>query len=207
MSLNESVSAQKKSAIIEAAIEEFIACGFRKASMDKISSRADVSKRTVYKHFISKENLFSEITESIWSETLKATEYEYSSSIPLNVQLTDIAKQELALITSDRYLNISRMLMAENMITPEIGIEALSKVVTLESGLKRWIKSAKQDGALALDNIDLATTQFLGLLKGAAYWPQIIYRKNTLDDSSLLLVVDSAVNMFLAMYKKQDKGR
>ena len=51
----------KKQAIIDAAKQEFQDKGFQHASMDNIAQSADVSKRTVYNHFASKEILFEVI--------------------------------------------------------------------------------------------------------------------------------------------------
>ena len=51
---------RKREAIIQAAIEAFRADGFEATSMDKIAAKAEVSKRTVYNHFPSKEELFAE---------------------------------------------------------------------------------------------------------------------------------------------------
>ena len=49
---------QKRETIISAAIQIFIEEGFDNASMDRIAERANASKRTVYNHFPSKEELF-----------------------------------------------------------------------------------------------------------------------------------------------------
>lgn len=202
MSVTESVSARKREAILNAAIEEFIERGFQRASMDKISVRADVSKRTVYKHFISKENLFSEICKNVWSAALEATEYPYNPALTLEVQLKEIAEQELVLITSKRYLDTSRMLLAQHMITPELGIEELEKVLTLESGLQRWLKSAVQDNKLQIVDYDLAISQFLGLLKSSVYWPQVIFRKPNASQAHQDAVLAATIRMFLSEYKR-----
>ena len=49
----------KRAAVIEAATEEFLTYGYFGTSMDRIAEAANVSKRTVYDHFPSKEDLFS----------------------------------------------------------------------------------------------------------------------------------------------------
>ena len=46
---------RKREAIIQAAIAEFRDNGFKVTSMDRIAARAEVSKRTVYNHFPSKD--------------------------------------------------------------------------------------------------------------------------------------------------------
>lgn len=43
----------------------FLELGFERASMDVVASRADTSKRSLYAHFGSKENLFSAIVELV----------------------------------------------------------------------------------------------------------------------------------------------
>ena len=50
--------------IREAAIGVFLAHGYDGATMEDIAVRAGVSKQTVYKHFIDKQNLFAEIVLS-----------------------------------------------------------------------------------------------------------------------------------------------
>ena len=52
---------RKREAIVQAAIAEFRANGFDATSVDKVAARAEVSKRTLYNHFPSKDALFAEI--------------------------------------------------------------------------------------------------------------------------------------------------
>jgi TetR/AcrR family transcriptional regulator of autoinduction and epiphytic fitness len=54
---------EKRAQIIDAAVAEFQELGFAGASMDRIAARAQVSKRTVYRHFDGKEALFRAILE------------------------------------------------------------------------------------------------------------------------------------------------
>lgn len=58
---------QKRESIVQAAIAEFGDRGFEVTSMDRIAARAEVSKRTVYNHFPSKEELFAEMLQRLWS--------------------------------------------------------------------------------------------------------------------------------------------
>ena len=51
--------------ILYAAKTVFLEMGFERASMDVIAARAQTSKRTLYAHFESKENLYLAIIEIV----------------------------------------------------------------------------------------------------------------------------------------------
>jgi AcrR family transcriptional regulator len=54
-------AAERRSAIIEAALDEFIARGFTATRLDDIARRAGVAKGTIYLHFKDKESMFEEL--------------------------------------------------------------------------------------------------------------------------------------------------
>lgn len=54
-------AAERRQAIIEAAMEEFISRGFAATRLDDIAKRANVAKGTIYLHFKDKESMFEEL--------------------------------------------------------------------------------------------------------------------------------------------------
>src|SRR5438128_624015 len=54
-------SAERRAAIIEAAMDEFIARGFAATRLDDVARRAGVAKGTLYLHFKDKESMFEEL--------------------------------------------------------------------------------------------------------------------------------------------------
>src|SRR6478736_8022357 len=54
-------AAERRQAIIAAAMDEFIARGFAATRLDDIAKRAGVAKGTIYLHFKDKEALFEEL--------------------------------------------------------------------------------------------------------------------------------------------------
>src|SRR5207247_4271666 len=54
-------AAERRGAIIEAAMDEFIARGFAATRLDDVARRAGVAKGTIYLHFKDKEALFEEL--------------------------------------------------------------------------------------------------------------------------------------------------
>ena len=57
--------------ILLSAKSVFLETGFERASMDAVAARAETSKRTVYAHFESKENLFLAVVELVRSLMLE----------------------------------------------------------------------------------------------------------------------------------------
>src|SRR5215213_8738039 len=54
-------AAGRRGAIIEAAMDEFIARGFAATRLDDVARRAGVAKGTIYLHFKDKESMFEEL--------------------------------------------------------------------------------------------------------------------------------------------------
>ena len=54
-------AAERRQAIIEAALDEFIARGFTATRLDDVAKRAGVAKGTIYLHFKDKESMFEEL--------------------------------------------------------------------------------------------------------------------------------------------------
>ena len=54
-------TAERRAAIIEAALDEFISRGFTATRLDDVARRAGVAKGTIYLHFKDKESMFEEL--------------------------------------------------------------------------------------------------------------------------------------------------
>jgi len=58
-------AAERRSAIVEAALDEFIARGFTATRLDDVAKRAGVAKGTIYLHFKDKESMFEELVRTV----------------------------------------------------------------------------------------------------------------------------------------------
>src|SRR5438874_13537443 len=54
-------AAERRQAIIDAGLDEFIARGFTATRLDDVAKRAGVAKGTIYLHFEDKESMFEEL--------------------------------------------------------------------------------------------------------------------------------------------------
>ena len=96
---------RKREAIVQAAVAEFRTHGFEATSMDKVAATAEVSKRTLYNHFASKEDLFAEILMQLWHRSASQVELAYRADEPLREQLLALMLQKLAMLSSDDFID------------------------------------------------------------------------------------------------------
>ena len=76
-------NAAKHAQIMDAARVEFLDNGFGDASMDRIAKGADVSKRTLYKYFESKEKLFLAIIDQLWARINANVNVQFESDVDI----------------------------------------------------------------------------------------------------------------------------
>ena len=194
---------RKRQAIIQAAINEFRENGFEITSMDKIAATAGVSKRTVYNHFPSKEELFAEILNQLWTRVTAEQETAYRPDLPLREQLRGLLMAKLQMLGDDNFLDLARVAIAATIHSPERAQDMVARMGEREEGLTVWIRAAQADGRLKATAPDFAAQQVQGLLKSFAFWPQISMGKPGLSPEEQHQVADSALDMFLACYQLQ----
>jgi TetR/AcrR family transcriptional regulator of autoinduction and epiphytic fitness len=192
---------RKRQAIIQAAINEFRGNGFEITSMDKIAATAGVSKRTVYNHFPSKEELFAEILNQLWIRVTAEQETSYRPDQPLRDQLRSLLMAKLQMLGDDNLLDLARVAIAATIHSPERAQDMVARMGEREEGLTVWIRAAQADGRLKAVAPEFAAQQIHGLLKSFAFWPQISMGQPSLSAEEQNTVADSALDMFLAYYQ------
>lgn len=191
----------KREAIIAGAMKAFQQYGVADSSMDKIAELANVSKRTVYNHFESKEMLVAEIITSEWEKHTVVYNLDYNPSKSIESQLTLLAANELELMCNSKLLELIRVAMAHLLFAPDFSNAQLARIFEQETALKRWLKLAMADGKLKESNVALADEQITGLLKARAFWPQVMRQEKPLTEKDKKALIEVTVGMFLSYYK------
>jgi len=191
---------RKREAIIQAAIAEFRDNGFKVTSMDRIAARAEVSKRTVYNHFPSKDELFAEILLELWECSKEQLDQAYRPDRPVREQLREMMTAKMAMLNESSFMDLARVAIAETIHSPERAREMVAKMGALEEGVSTWIRAAQDDGKLKAADPGFAAYQLQSLIKAFAFWPQITLGQPPLSDEMQQQVIDSAVAMFLSHY-------
>jgi TetR/AcrR family transcriptional regulator of autoinduction and epiphytic fitness len=194
------LSDRKREAIVEAAVAQFREQGFGGTSMDGIAAAAGVSKRTVYNHFPSKDELFAAILRQLWERSTALGEAPYDPQLALRPQLLALLRQKLDLMNDGSFLDLVRVAVAEMMHTPERAQAMVARLGEKEEGLAGWIRAAQAHGRLRTVDPAYAAHQLQGLLKAFAFWPQLAMGQAPLTPAEQQRVLDDSVDMFLGFY-------
>ncbi|WP_030142477.1 TetR/AcrR family transcriptional regulator [Pseudomonas fluorescens] len=201
MTAPQRLTERKREAILQAAIAEFRSSGFEVTSMDRIAATAGVSKRTVYNHFPSKEELFAEILNRLWNSITAEQDMPYRSQAPLRKQLQTLLQAKLQLLADENFLDLARIAIAATIHSPERAQDMVSRMGEREEGLTAWIRQAQADGRLKPVEPAFAAQQMHGLLKTFAFWPQVSMGQPSLTQEEQTRVIESALDMFLSRYQ------
>lgn len=188
----------KRDKIIDAAVTEFQEKGFAAASMDRISAEAEVSKRTVYKHFESKENLFRSIVTVLSDRIADGLNIQYQPDVPIRDQLLDLAWAEGRLLISPDVMAMARMIVSETLRNPELAAETQGKIDSTSS-ITAMMRDATEDGQLDMTDPDAAAQEFLALIKAKAFWP-VLFGADIVTETDMAQIVESSVAMILSRY-------
>ncbi|MEM7424105.1 MAG: TetR/AcrR family transcriptional regulator [Pseudomonadota bacterium] len=195
----------KRGQVIDAAIAEFRDRGFAGASMDRVASLAQVSKRTVYNHFESKEALFRAIIEMLSSEASASYVLDFDPSVPIAEQLISLGWTMGRLMMDPGFMKLARMVVCEAIRDPELSERASGKMEATVF-VRGFLADAVAGGALRINDVDVAAKQFVGLIKAQAFWP-VIFSGVTLDERAVARVIASTVEMFLRQYARDEFGK
>ena len=190
----------KRAAVIAAATEEFLSRGFLGTSMDRVAEAANVSKRTVYDHFPSKDELFQAMIDEILERVDKMATHEYSADKPLDKQLLAIGNTFAKTITDKDFMKLSRVVVARFIQSPEWAHNTLKAHARLRRDMIAFLKAGKKDGRLTVRDTDRAASQFCGLIKELAFWPELMAGQKPVTTRELNLAVKEAVAIFLNHY-------
>ena len=190
---------EKREQILKAAEIEFQENGFRQTSMDQISARACASKRTVYKHFESKEKLFQELIRRHWSKFAQSLDVTYQKGRDIRDQLTELGHAEGRLLTSPEVMATTRMIMSEVLRSPEL-VEENQEKTDFKASFEIMLRDATTDEQLRVDDPKIAAEEFISLIKGKAFWP-VVFGAPVVSVDEMSDIVDRSVDLILSRYQ------
>ncbi|WP_315767043.1 MULTISPECIES: TetR/AcrR family transcriptional regulator [unclassified Bradyrhizobium] len=188
----------KRRQILEGARKVFMDLGFDGASMGEIARSAGVSKGTLYVYFTDKYALFQAIVEE---ETRTSLLFRFDLSRDVSANLAGFGEAYLALICRPGGGSAIRTVMAIAERMPDVGRRYYDRV--LEGTINRlaaYLDGRVKAGELAIDDCQLAASQFQLMCQATLFLPFIFQAAPAPSSERIREVVASAVRMFLAAY-------
>ena len=200
-------SRHKRRAILDAALEAFLAGGYEAANLDAIAAAADVSKVTIYQHFGSKEGLFVALVE----EQIERAEHESDAHLQTLADSGDIAedlrsfaREFLDTVMAPHLIAMRRLIiataprfpaLAEAWFRngPERGYQTLTDLFRLLDEQER----------LRVPDAGAAARSFTWLLLGAPL-NEAMFRTHGVwtEREERAVLADEAVEVFLMAYRR-----
>jgi TetR/AcrR family transcriptional regulator of autoinduction and epiphytic fitness len=199
-------SPEKRAAILAAARNEFGSAGYRDTTMDSIALRAQVSKRTLYNHFATKEDMFLAVIRDFVQTITRLFAIRYSPEKSLREQLESRARASIALARDEENVQLFRAILAEHIRNPTLVAPAFASTWESEYGFVHWVEAAHRDGRLTVEDPTRAAHIFSSLMRGLITWPVLLSRVEYTSDK-LPLTVTEAIDMFLAQCSKERPGK
>ena len=186
----------RRAEILAAATEVFLAEGYGRASMDSVHAKIGGSKRTLYSHFPSKDDLFYAIVVNVSSRVHKALQPTLGDG-DIRATLIDMGVEYLSVLTSPEGLALYRAMVSEALHFPELSKTFFNEGPGRASQhLAAFFEEQASRGVLPVTDTLLAAGQFLGMVRGDVHLAAILgARKAT--KPRIQKAVHKAVDTFL----------
>ncbi len=143
-------SAERRNAILSAALDEFAARGFAATRLDDVARRAGVAKGTIYLHFADKETLFQELIRLELSPVVGALEHASHADVSIHQvagQLIEVFARE---VFETRRKDVIRLIITEGPRFPKLAEfyyrEVISRVMeAIRAMLRRAVERGELD--------------------------------------------------------------
>jgi AcrR family transcriptional regulator len=142
-------AAERRAAIVDAAMEEFVARGFAATRLDDIAKRAGVAKGTIYLHFKDKESMFEELIRTAIVPLVGTLTGPPPAGASIRDALEGFAKVFIQEIATTRRGDIVRLIIAEGPRFPAIADFYYREVISRGlAGMRALIELAVARGEI-----------------------------------------------------------
>ena len=182
--------------LIQAATEAFMKEGYR-ASVDSIAARAGVAKQTLYNHFPSKDDLFSEVARLASSAILVTLE---DGSRDVRERLLSFAAAFSKKVLGEEGLAGYRTMIAEAARFPDLAKAFFQKGPDQTANcLAAFLERAMAEGKLRRDDPRFAAELLLSMLVGYERTRRLLSGTSASSDADDARI-EQTVDCFLRAY-------
>ncbi|MEV7432008.1 MULTISPECIES: TetR/AcrR family transcriptional regulator [unclassified Nocardioides] len=198
------IAQEKRALILAAATALFLELGYDRTSLARIAERSGVSRATLFKQFPTKAALFDAMVTESWSTGDDEAPPPVGDVV---AGLGTIGRRYAELLGRARMTDLFRIVIAELPRFPELASAQFShgKMPYFES-VRDYLRAEHEAGTVRVEDVDLAATQFLGMISNYVFWPTLLVPGWEVGDERVTQVVDEAVRTTTARYAVDGTG-
>jgi len=182
-------TAERREAIIEAALDEFISRGFTATRIDDVARRAGVAKGTIYLHFKDKESMFEELIRTALVPLIGRLHAPPPSGGSVRDAVEAFARTFIQEVAATRRGDIVRLIVAEGPRFPSIADFYYREVVSRGlAGMRGLIELAVSRGEIQHKNLARFPQILVAPAIIAVIWQSLFSRHAPLDATEMFRV-------------------
>ena len=175
-------AAERREAIIEAALDEFIARGFTATRLDDVAKRAGVAKGTIYLHFKDKEALFEELIRTALVPLIGRLHAPPPTGGSVRDAVEGFARTFISEVANTRRGDIVRLIVAEGPRFPAIADFYYREVVSRGlAGMRALIELAVARGEVRHKDLSRFPQILVAPAIVAVIWQSLFSKHAPLD--------------------------
>ena len=182
-------AAERRAAIVDAAMKEFIARGFAATRLDDVAKRAGVAKGTIYLHFKDKESMFEELIRTAIVPLVGRLAGPPPASGSIRDAIETIALTFIQEIVATPRADIVRLIIAEGPRFPAIADFYYREVISRGlAGMRALIELAIARGEIRQKELARFPQILVAPAIVAVIWKSLFERHSPLDAIEMLRV-------------------
>jgi AcrR family transcriptional regulator len=182
-------AAERRQAILDAALDEFIARGYAATRLDDVAKRAGVAKGTIYLHFKDKEALFQELIRTALVPLIGRLATPPPAGGSVRAALERFAETFAHEVVTTRRGDIVRLIVAEGPRFPDIADFYYREVVARGmAGMRALIDLGINSGEIRQEGLTRFPQIVVAPAIVAVIWQGLFGRHAPLDAAEMLRV-------------------
>ena len=182
-------AAERRQAIVDAALDEFIARGFTATRLDDVAKRAGVAKGTIYLHFKDKEALFEELIRTAIVPVVERITTPPPLTGSVRDALEGFARMFIQEIAGTRRADIIRLIISEGPRFPAVADFYYREVISRGmAAMRALIQIGVKKGEISQTELERFPQIVVAPAIVAIIWKSLFERHAPLDANEMLSV-------------------
>lgn len=198
-SYHREVAAANREAILGAATQLFLESGYDRTPLARVAERAEVSRATLFKQFPTKAELFEATVLAAGGD---------AAPEPLDIPTGDffsglavLGRAYAELLIRPRMVSLMRTVIAESHHFPELRERTFDfGTLPVLQALRGYLRDAHTAGDAVVEDPDLVSAQFLGMIASAVFWPRFMHGTWSITADEIARTVDEASHTIAARF-------